>query len=139
MGEPADRATAHERIVREIFERWADGDFAAGPDRYDPRVMLVLRPGFPESGTYIGVEEIRRYMRDDFLADLEGAAIAAEELIAAGDTVLVRVLQSATGPGSGAPVSMTYYQAWTFRGDRVIRIECIRERDEALSEVGLAE
>lgn len=124
------------QIVRGIYERWGHGDFRAGVDRYDPQVVYVLRPEFPEPGTYVGLEEIGRYMREDFLADFDGAAIAADELIGAGDTVLARVTQSATGPGSGAPVAMTYYQAWTFRGESVIRIESIREREQALAAVG---
>ncbi|MGH2957516.1 MAG: hypothetical protein ACRDL6_11030 [Solirubrobacterales bacterium] len=51
--------------------------------------------------------------------------------------MVVRVRQSATGPGSGVPVEMGYYQVWTFRGERVIRIESVRERDEGLEAAGL--
>jgi hypothetical protein len=43
------------------------------------------------------------------------------------------------GPESGAPVDMRYYQVWTFRGSSVIRIESIREREDALEAVGLRE
>jgi hypothetical protein len=32
---------------------------------------------------------------------------------------------------------MSYYQVWTFRGGSVIRIESIRERDDAFDAVGL--
>ena len=76
-------------------------------------------------------------MRDDFLADFEGAAITGEEFLDAGDTVVVRVNQQATGAGSGAAVGMRYYQLWTFRGSSVIRIESIREREDALEAAGL--
>jgi ketosteroid isomerase-like protein len=123
--------------VRRIYERWGRGDFRAGMELYDPYVLLVLRPEFPDAGTYCGPEEIRRYMREDFLADLEDAAIAGEELLDAGDSVVVRVSQRATGAESGAPVAMRYYQVWTFRGRSVIRIESIRERAEALEAAGL--
>jgi ketosteroid isomerase-like protein len=123
--------------VRRIYERWGRGDFRAGPELYDPHVLLILRPEFPESGAYLGPDEIARYMREDFLADFEGAEIRGEEFLDAGDTVVVRVHQRATGPGSGAPVEMRYYQLWTFRGGSVIRIESIREREEALEAAGL--
>ena len=73
----------------------------------------------------------------DFLADLESVVIVGEEFLAAGDTVLVRVNQQATGAGSGAPAEMRYYQIWTFRGRSVIRIESIRQRKEALEAAGL--
>jgi ketosteroid isomerase-like protein len=104
---------------------------------YDPHVLLVLRREFPDSGVYRGVEEIGSYMREHFLADFADLRIVAEEFLEAGDSVVVRVHQQATGPGSGAPVAMRYYQLWTLRGPSVIRIESVMERDDALDAVGL--
>ena len=123
--------------VRQIYERWGRGDFRAGMELYDPDVVFVLRPEFPDSGIYRGRDEIRRYMREDFLADLEGAVLAGEEFLDAGDSVIVHVHQQATGTRSGASVEMRYYQVWTFRGRAVIRLENVRERDEALEAAGL--
>jgi ketosteroid isomerase-like protein len=119
-------------IVRQIYERWGRGDFRAGAELYDPYVLLVLRPEFPDAGAYCGLDEVRKYMREDFLADWEGAVIAGEEFLDAGDSVVVRVHQQATGAESRVPVAMRYYQVWTFRGRSVIRIESISERAEAL-------
>jgi ketosteroid isomerase-like protein len=124
-------------IVRQIYEGWGRGDFRAGVELYDPYVLLVLRAEFPDARAYCGPEEIRKYMQNDFLADLEGAVIVGEEFLDAGDSVVVHVNQQATGAGSGAPVGMRYYQIWTFRGRSVIRIESIRERGEALEAAGL--
>jgi ketosteroid isomerase-like protein len=125
--------------VRQIYESWGRGDFRAGGELYDPYVLLVLRPEFPEAGVYCGPDEIRKYMREDFLADFESAAIAGEEFLDAGDSVVVRVNQQATGPESRAPVGMRYYQIWTFRGRSVIRIESVMERTDAMEAVGLSE
>jgi ketosteroid isomerase-like protein len=127
----------HVETLRRIYDRWGRGDFRVGTELYDPEVLLVLRPEFPEAGTYRGPEQIRRYMREDFLADLEDAQIAGEEFLDAGDSVVVRVTQRATGPGSGVPVEMSYYQVWTFRGSSVVRIESIRERGDAFEAAGL--
>jgi ketosteroid isomerase-like protein len=124
-------------IVRRIYRRWARGDFRAGTELYDPDIRLVLRPEFPDAGVYHGPDEIRKYMREDFLRDWEAAAIVGEEFLDAGDSVVVRVHQQATGPGSRVPVEMRYYQVWTFRGRAVIRIESVRERPEALEAAGL--
>ena len=124
-------------IVRQIYERWGRGDFQAGSDLYNPDVLLVLRPEFPDAGVYRGLNEIGSYMREDFLSDWEDAVIVGEEFLDAGDTVVVRVTQRATGAGSGAQVEMRYYQLWTFREGAVIRIESIKERGEALEAAGL--
>ena len=128
---PRDRV----ETVRRIYDSWGRGDFRAGTDLYDLHIQFILGPGFPDPGVYSGPEEIRRYTQDDFLADLEGAAIAGEEFIEAGDSVVDRENQSATGAG----VAMRYYQVWTLRGDSVIRIESFRERAEALAAAGLRE
>jgi ketosteroid isomerase-like protein len=132
---PRERVEA----VRRIYEGWGRGDFRAGTELYDPYVLLVLRAGFPDAGAYCGLDEVGRYMRRDFLADLDGAAIVGEEFLEAGDSVVVRVNQQATGTSSGAPVGLRYYQVWTFRGSSVIRIESIRTREDALEAAGLSE
>jgi ketosteroid isomerase-like protein len=94
--------------LQRVYERWAQGDFQAGTEMYDPHVVLVLRSEFPESGAHYGIEAIGRYMREDYLRDFTGATIAGMEFIAAGDSVVVRVEQQATGPRSGVPVRMAY-------------------------------
>ena len=123
--------------MRRIYAGWGRGDFRAGTELYDPHGVLVLRPEFPESGVYVGPDAIADYTRD-LLASYRGFAIEAEELIDAGDSVVVRVLQRAVGRSSGAPTELSYFQVFTFRGDSIVRIESIAEREDALAAVGLS-
>jgi len=125
--------------LRRIYERWGEGDFSAGFELYDPFVVLVLRPEFPESGPHYGRDGIRTYMREDFLQDWAGLTITGEEFLDAGASVVVQVDQRGTGPQSGVPARMRYYQVWTFQGGSVIRIESIMERRDALEAAGLSE
>jgi ketosteroid isomerase-like protein len=133
-----DVSRENVEVVRQIYERWGRGDFRAAVEHYDPHVVFVLRPEFPDAGRYCGPEEIRKYMLEEFLADLRDAAISGEEFLEAGDSVVVRVRQSAIGPESGAPVAMRYFHVWTFRGRSIIRLESIWDRAEALEAVGRA-
>jgi ketosteroid isomerase-like protein len=126
-------------IVRRIYDEWGRGNFRAGTELYDPDALLILRPEFPESGTYRGLSEIQRYMTEGFLRSWRDLVIEGEEFLEAGDSVVVRVHQRGIGRKSDAPVEMRYFQVWTFRGRTVIRIEAIRERSEALQAVGLQE
>jgi ketosteroid isomerase-like protein len=130
---------ANVETLQRIYEAWGRGDFAVGVELYDPHIVLVLRSEFPEAGPHYGRDAIGRYMREDFLRDFAGATISAEEFLDAGDTVVVSVNQQATGPRSGVPVRMCYFQVWTFRGGSVIRIESIMERADALEAAGLSE
>src|SRR3954447_20819800 len=123
--------------VRAVYEQWADGNFRAGVDLYDPYVVLVWAPEFPDPGAYVGAAAIAEKMRD-FLEAWDEMTIAAEELIGAGDHVVVAVVQRAVGRGSGAePTELRYFQVWSFRGGKAIRIDVIRDRNDALASVGL--
>jgi ketosteroid isomerase-like protein len=125
-------------IVRGIFERWGQGDFRAGTDLFDPHVVLVLRPGFPDAGAYVGAEGVAGYMRG-FLEPWTHVTMEAEEVVEAGDSVLVGVRQRGVGDASGVPTELRYFQLFTFRGGRLIRLESIRERAEALEAAGLGD
>ena len=122
--------------MRRIYGDWGRGNFQSGVELYDPNVVLVLRPWFPDAGVYVGPQEIARYMRD-LLTTWSDFAIEGVSFIDAGDTVLVEVRQRGIGPTTQVETELRYFQAWTFRGDAVIRIESIRERAEALEAVGL--
>jgi len=122
-------------FVREVYAEWERGNFQAGVDRYDPDAVLVQHPGFPEAGTYQGLEGFAAYMHT-FLDAWEKVTIEAAELTDAGDSVVAEVVQIGVGKGSGASVEFRYFQVWTFRDGKVIRLEVIRDRDAAFEAAG---
>jgi ketosteroid isomerase-like protein len=131
--------------IREIYARFAQGDFRASSDLLDSHVVLVLAepldwgPETPDSGMYVGPDGIAAYTRDYLLKAWEDFTMVAEELVPAGDTVLVSVHQSGVGRTSGAPAELRYFTLWSFRGRKVIRIESFREKAAALEAAGLSE
>ena len=125
-------------IVREIYGKWGRGNFRAGMERYDERTVLVMRPEFPDAGTYRGPEGISGYMRT-FLGAWERVVIEAESFREAGDRVLVGVYQRATGRGSGVPVELRYFHLWSFDGNAIVGLETIQDRSDALEAAGLGE
>ena len=129
-------------VVRRIYGEWGRGNFREGAELYDPHVLLVVRPEFglaSGEGVYCGPDEVARYMREVFLPEWEGLAIAGDEFLDAGDSVVVHVHQHGTGRQSHAFGEVRYFQVWTFRGTSVIRIESVMERAEALEAAGLRE
>jgi ketosteroid isomerase-like protein len=126
----------HVEAVRGVYERWSQGDFHAGPELYDDKVIFVMNPEFPDAGVYIGPRAIGGYMRG-FLEPWSKLTIEATEILPAGDTVFAAVTQCGEGSGSGAATELRYFHLWTFRGTRLIRLEAIRERDDALTAAGL--
>ena len=122
--------------VRAIYERWAHGDFTAGVELYDQGTVFILRREFPDSGVYVGPQQMDRYMRT-FLEPWVRLTMSCLSIEAAGDTVLAEVRQEGQGARSGATTGFTYFQLWTFRGETLMRLEAIMHRAEALAALGL--
>jgi ketosteroid isomerase-like protein len=126
-------------IVRAVYNRWGDGDFRADIDLLDPHVVLVLGPGFSfDAGMHSGIEGVAAYTRS-LLEPWTHLTMEAEEIVEAGDSVLVGVRQCGVGRSSGVPTVLNYFTAWTFRGSKVVHLESFRGRAEALEAVGLKE
>ena len=138
-------AQENVELVRGIYKRFSEGDFRASADLLDPHVILVLPkasewgPEIPESGRYVGAEAVAAYTRDSLLKPWAEFTMEAEEIVAAGDSVLVAVHQRGVGRTSGVPAELRYYTLWSFRGGKVIRIQSFRNRGEALEAAGLSE
>ena len=132
-------------VMRTVYDRYREGDFQASADLLDPHAVLVLPkasdwgPETPESGLFIGPEAIAEYTRHSLLRPWADFTMEAEEIIEAGDSVLVRVIQRGVGRASGIPVDLRYFTLWSFRGGKVIRIQSFRNREEALEAAGLSE
>ncbi len=134
------RAMSRENVeaLRSVYDEWGKGNFQAGTDLFDPQIAFIIRPEFPEAGTYLGPAGMVKYMRG-FLLAWTGLTITAEEFIEAGDSVVVAVAQRGVGQESGTRVELRYFQIWTFRGGAAIRFENVGDRAEALEAVGLSE
>jgi ketosteroid isomerase-like protein len=125
-------------VVRAIYEEWGKGNFRAGGELWDGRVVFVPGPEVPDVGDYLGPEGITEFMTG-WLRQWATYTIAADELIEAGDSVVVTTRQRGVGRGSGVAADVQEFHVWTFRGRKVIRFEAFQERAEALEAVGLRE
>lgn len=133
-----DGEIARDRLdrLRAMYVEWARGDFTGHRDLFDRDFVFRLRPEFPDAGVYHGPEGMAEYLRL-FLAAWTDLTITAGEFTEAGDSVVVAVHQRGAGRESGIGTELQYWQVWTFRGQKVVRLEAIRERADALATVGL--
>jgi ketosteroid isomerase-like protein len=125
-------------IVRRMYEAWAAGDFRAGAEDLDQHVMFVVRPDFAEWGVFVGPSGVTDFMRR-FLEQWQQLTIEAHDLQAVGDTVLARVVQHGKGRASGIEGDDHYWMLFTFRAEKIVRLETVRDRGEALEAAGLKE
>ena len=124
--------------VRAVYEEWAKGNLGAGVDLYDPLVLFIPLSDLMSESRYVGVEEMRPFMRG-WLEPWTDLTMEAESVIEAESSVVIAVWQRAVGKESGAPSELRYTEVWTFRGRKVVRVEQFRDRAAALQAVGVPE
>jgi ketosteroid isomerase-like protein len=128
-----------ERILRG-YDALNRGDLEGAVGGLSADCELMLPPMLPEADVLQqGREGLRRFWeswRDTF----EEFRMEVEETIDAGDDVVVMAAACGTGKDSGADVrTPSFAMIWTFRDDRVVRMESLPTRAAALEAVGLSE
>jgi ketosteroid isomerase-like protein len=81
-------------------------------------------------------------MRDDWerwASAFEELKVTFEEIIDAGDQVVVVAHHQGRGRGSGVEVDARFYEVYTLREGKVSRVDEYTEREEALEAAGLSE
>ena len=65
--------------------------------------------------------------------------VMPEEFVDSGDSVVVTVRLRGRGRGSGVEVDARFYDVYTLRDGKIVRMDQFTERSQAFEAVGLAE
>jgi ketosteroid isomerase-like protein len=126
-------------IVRRLNDVYNERGFAENSEVLDPEfVWDMSRMEVLESASYTGDEGFRRFF-DSWSEGFVYDHVEAEEIVDAGDRVVVMVHHSGRGRTSGIDVDQRYAMVWTVRDGRAMRMDMYPTRAEALEAVGLAE
>jgi uncharacterized protein len=125
-------------IVRAMLNAFNRGDFEASLQFLDEGVEWHDPPDVPDAGVHRGPEEVRRWMAR-WLGAWESYTAEAEELIDAGDQVVVVHHERGRGKGSGAEVEHRSANLFDLRNEKVVRRRPFPGRSEALEAAGLRE
>jgi ketosteroid isomerase-like protein len=124
-------------VVRRSFEAFAGGDFDVAFAPFDPRAEWMTAADEPDSRTYSGLEEVRRFVSSlpDPWADRFERTVVPEEYIDLGDWVVVPTSGVVHGRGSGIEIEIRESYAVRVRGETIVRVEEYRTKEEALEAV----
>ena len=133
---------AVERI-RRGYEAFNRGDLADAVKDLDPNIEWRIPfqlPDSPPDETYRGHDGVMHFWAS-WRAAFDDFSVEIEEIIDAGDRVVVLAGVRGRGAVSGADVETpTFPQVWTMGDDgRPIRVEMYRSRAEALEAAGVRE
>jgi uncharacterized protein len=125
-------------VVRGIFDAWNRSDFDAAWALCDPRLVIDRSRSLADARIYRGTDEVAR-----FWADWRGTWATTnweiDELVDAGDDVVVLGRFHGRGLESGAVVEANVAQLMTVRDGKLVRGVLFQSRSDALEAAGLSE
>ena len=123
-------------VVRKAiaYEYYGVGDHAEAEAIFDPQV--VLNP--IDEGPSSGFDAMRADM-ERWASVFDELKVTFEEIIDAGEQVVVVAYHQGRGRESGIEVDTRFYEVYTLREGKVARVDEYIERAEALEAAGLSE
>ena len=124
-------------IVRAVYAAGARGDLETAGSLIHPEIEFHTYAQSPEAGVYRGREAVLKY-NETLFGQFESLRIEVEELIDAGDRVIVVSTQHAVPKGGRQEMAVHMAEVWTVRDSLLAERRSYSTKDEALEAVGLA-
>jgi len=126
-------------LVRRFFAAFTAGDMDAFMALFADDPVVQTDPSFPEGGTLVGSEAIRRFHEGLHEGWRGGGEVVAKDVRTAGDRVFASVDWTAIGEASGIETSSRWYLVFWLPDGKIARFRYFRGRAEALEAAGLSE
>jgi ketosteroid isomerase-like protein len=126
-------------MIRRAFEAYERGDLDAAVADIAADCEYIAAGTVPgRIGTYLGPEGYKEFMA--WLAEeFSDAHAQVDDLIDAGDAVVVGATLRGKGRQSGIPATFTFWQVWKFADGTVVHGQGFAHKPEALEAAGLSE
>ena len=123
-------------LVRRLVGAWDRGDWNEALSLVSQD--LVSYRAHPDGATFHGIDGFLE-MTMDWIEGFTDWEATGEEFIDAGDRVVVRVRQTATGEASGVSLDSLWWFVIAVRDGKAVRVDIFNERTKALEAAGLSE
>ena len=118
----------------EIVRRFLSGDVDEALPYADPGIVWNPIEELPTQG-----HDAVRASLAHWKAEWDDYEVLPEEFVDLGDSVVVTVCLRGRGRGSGVEIDARFYDVYTLRDSKIIRMDQFAERAEALEAVGVVE
>jgi ketosteroid isomerase-like protein len=125
-------------IVRRAYEATNRGDIDTAESYIHPEIEFHTYARSPEAGVYHGKQAVREY-NESLFQQFESIRFEIEELVDAGDRVVVVTTQHAVPKGGQQEMSVHVAEVWTIRDGFLAERRSYSSRNEALEAAGLSE
>jgi ketosteroid isomerase-like protein len=117
----------------EIVRRFLAADVDEAMPYADPGIVWNPIEELPTQG-----HDAVRTSLAHWKAEWEDYEVVPEEFVDSGDQVVVTVRLGGRGRGSGVQIDARFYDVYTLRDGKIVRMDQFTERSEALEAVGLS-
>jgi uncharacterized protein len=125
-------------VVRRGYEAFNRGDLDGMVADFAPTFEYVASGAVPGTGgVYRGPEGLKEFM--GWFGEFSGARAEINELIDAGDQVLVGITARGRGKQSGVESGWHVWHLWTLREGKIVRGQGFTDRAAVLEAAGLRE
>ena len=118
----------------EIVRRFLIGDVDEALAYADPEIVWNPIEELPTQGHGAVRASLARWK-----AEWDDYEMLPEEFVDRGDRVVVTVRLGGRGRGSGVEIDARFYDVYTLRDGKIVRMDQFTDRSEALAAVGLSE
>jgi ketosteroid isomerase-like protein len=125
-------------LIARVFPESGPANLGVLLSILDEHVEWDYIGAFPESTTYRGPEEVSEYLAE-WSEAFDDFGVEAEEIIDAGESVIVLIHQWGRGKDTGAPVESRTWQVLAFRSGKVTHCRGYASKAAALEAAGLSE
>ncbi len=123
-------------VLKEFFEAINRNDMKGVTDHFDRDIVRVEPPGFPTSGTYRGIEEVRAHIIRGRGTWAEGTC-DPEKFLENGDKVVVYLHARVRLKDATEWIDGKFADGFVLRDCRIIHYQTFAERREALVWAGM--
>src|SRR4030095_15317451 len=118
-------------LVKKLFAVYNARSFEENVDLIDPDMVWDMsRVELPDASSYIG-REFSGFV-ESWDEGFASERMEPQEIIDAGDRIVVAVYDSARGKTSGIEVEQHFAMVWTIRDGRAVRMDIYPPRKDAL-------
>jgi ketosteroid isomerase-like protein len=130
--------SARVDMVRASFGAYAAGDFDALADMMHPDVEVHDWPEAADPRVWRGIHGLRQ-ANDEWGQAWETMDVEATRVVETGDVVFAELRNTGRGRGSAIEMVADTFGVYTFRGDRVAKVQFFMDRGAALDAAGLTD
>jgi ketosteroid isomerase-like protein len=126
-------------LVRRAFEAYNRGDVDGAMSYFAPDCQYTAAGTIPDrTGVFYGPEGYREFT-DWLRSEFDDARAEIDELVDAGDTVVLGATLRGRGRQSGAETTFRFWQAWAVQNGKFVQGQGFTSREQALEAAGLRE